>query len=354
MAMIGQLFFRVQDRGGEAFARYLATALEERNHTVTNVGYVHGVGELGAVTKGWTVLWEGPPTPLSVIRASVRLFRWLRHERPDAIISHTQVASLIGLPIALLCGVPVRVCLHHQPHGRDLGWPFYVSDALWGTMGIYTDIVLVSDLALDQVDRFPQRYRRRVRLIRNEVPVRELPPGGRARDQICNGTEHPVFCFVGAISQKKGALVAARAIAAHSEAHLIMVGKPSDEYEDVVALAAEADDRIHVLGHVEPDEMPSILAASDCLLFPSVAENRSLAVLEARSAGLRIIASDIRGNRDILGESGSYVPVGDQAGWNQAVVEAVETMSDVRSEPSLDGSPFTELVDTYEEIITRR
>ncbi len=351
MAKVGQLFFRVQDRGGEAFARYLATALEERGHSVASLGYVNGSGDLGAVSNDWTVLWNGPPTPISVLRASARLFKWLKTERPDAVVSHTQVASLIGLPVALIRRVPVRVCLHHQPHGRDLGWPFYVSDAIWGTLGVYTDIVLVSDLAVDRVSKFPRRYRQRVRLIRNEVPTRSLPTKSEARADLGIADHDPVFCFVGAISQKKGAIVAAQAVLQNPTARLIMVGKPDDEYSAVLELAAAAADRILVLGHVSPDDIPTVFAASDALIFPSVAENRSLAVLEARNGGLQILASDIRGNRDILGEDGRYVALGDQPAWNEAVNELAASCPHRVADSAERENPFSELVDAYEGIL---
>lgn len=351
MAKVDQLFFRIQDRGGEAWARYLSEALGHRGHDVGCLGYVRGREEGGPVTTDWLVLAPGLASPGSVVRAQRALWRHWKRRRPDVVISHTQVASLIGLPLARLAGVRIRVALHHQPHGRDLGWPFWVSDALAGWLGIYTDVVLVSDLALERVARFPRRYRRRVSLIRNEVPPVAFVDRQEARERLDLPVEGHVFCFIGAVSERKGADVAAQAVAA-AGGHLLVAGRADDAWERVNAIAAESDGRIRVLGHLDPADVPSVLRASTCFVFPSVVENRPLAVLEAEAAGLQVLASDITGNRDVLGDRGRYLPVGDVPAWTAAVAEVLAApVPEPRGEER--GTRFEDMLSAYESIIGR-
>ena len=63
-------------------------------------------------------------------------------------------------------------------------------------------------------------------------------------------------------------------------------------------------DRVSLLGF--RDDMAEIMAASDCLVFPSVHEGLPVSVMEAMAAGLPVVASSIRGiDPDLLSDRGS-------------------------------------------------
>ncbi|MEM7274405.1 MAG: glycosyltransferase family 4 protein, partial [Actinomycetota bacterium] len=300
MAVIDQLFFRVIDRGGESVAAALEDALEARGHEVDCLGFFRDRDDAAPVTADWTILAPTQHSARAAGSAMVALARRFRRRRPDVVAAHTQVSSLLGLTLAWLFRVPRRISIHHQPHKRDLGWPFWVSDAVAGTLGIYTDVILVSHLSRDAVARFPARYRRRVRLVPNEVPMPALPDRAAARATLGLEPDDVVFCFLGAVEARKGAAVAARAVAASGRGVLLLAGRPGDESDDVATIGAATGGRIRPLGHLTRDEVAGVLAASDALVFPTRAENRSLTLLEGLSAGLAVIASDIRGNRDVL------------------------------------------------------
>lgn len=70
-------------------------------------------------------------------------------------------------------------------------------------------------------------------------------------------------------------------------------------------------DRIHLLG--PRDDIPQLLAHLDCFWLGSAYEGQSNAMMEALSAGLPVVATDIAGNRDLIenGDTGFLVPVGD-------------------------------------------
>lgn len=356
MAVVDQLFFRVIDRGGETVANGLAEALEKRGNTVRCLGFFRDRADHAPVTGEWTILAPGHSSARTVIPAMIALAKRLRSSRPDAVVAHTQVSALLGLPLAMLFGVKRRVSVHHQPHGRDLGWPFYVSDAIAGSLGIYTDVVLVSHLSRDAVDRFPARYRRRVTLIPNEVPPPMLPDRAAARATLGLNQDDTVFCFLGAVTTRKGADVAARAVADAGAGVLLVAGRPGDASETVEALAAETGGRIKALGHLTKAEVGEVLAASDGLLFPTEAENRSLTLLEALSAGLAVVASDIRGNRDVLTDGqGRLIAPGDQSAWTAAVLDLLNpvTMAEAKATSGRVGL-YDQMVDQYEAVLDGR
>jgi glycosyltransferase involved in cell wall biosynthesis len=74
------------------------------------------------------------------------------------------------------------------------------------------------------------------------------------------------------------------------------------------------DDRVHFLG--ERRDIARILPHLLCVWLASAYEGQSNALLEAMSAGLPVIATDIAGNRDLVvpSETGFLIPVGDKAG----------------------------------------
>lgn len=57
--------------------------------------------------------------------------------------------------------------------------------------------------------------------------------------------------------------------------------------------------RLRLLGY--RDDVRELLRASDLFVFPSLQEGLPVALMEAMAAGLPCVASDIRGNNDLLG-----------------------------------------------------
>lgn len=60
-----------------------------------------------------------------------------------------------------------------------------------------------------------------------------------------------------------------------------------------IARQMKVDSRVHFLGY--RNDIPEIMCASDCLVFPSIHEGLPVSVIEAMAAGLPVIASSIRG-----------------------------------------------------------
>ena len=79
------------------------------------------------------------------------------------------------------------------------------------------------------------------------------------------------------------------------------------------------EDRIHLLGFRK--DARRLMYGMDVFLFPSRQEGLPVAVMEAMAAGLPVIASDIRGNHDLIrdGENGFLYPSGDEARFLQCL-----------------------------------
>jgi glycosyltransferase-like protein len=152
----------------------------------------------------------------------------------------------------------------------------------------------------------------------------------------------PLILAVGGIEPRKGSDTLVRALAALRRSApspvLAVVGNQSfQDYrayqERVLAslprLGLRLGEDVVQLGTVPDSELPGWYAAADVLAFPSTKEGWGLAVLEAMSAGLPVVASDLPVFREYLvpGRDALLVPVND----SQALAAAlISVLSDQR------------------------
>lgn len=81
-------------------------------------------------------------------------------------------------------------------------------------------------------------------------------------------------------------------------------GPLQSKYEDYIK-AHHLQDRVHLLGFRK--DVAAILAISNVYIMPSHREGLSRAMMEAMCLGLPVIASNIRGNTDLIGENAGGV-----------------------------------------------
>ena len=80
-------------------------------------------------------------------------------------------------------------------------------------------------------------------------------------------------------------------------------------------------DRLRFLGALPPDRLAACYAAADLMVWPAINEAYGMALLEAQSAGLPVIAGRTGGVPDIVrdGVTGLLTPIGDEAAFAEAV-----------------------------------
>lgn len=94
------------------------------------------------------------------------------------------------------------------------------------------------------------------------------------------------------------------------------------------------------------DELDGILQAADVYALPSYEEGMSIALLEAMSAGVPVVATDIPGNRRLIqnGEQGLLVPVKDPDALAAGILELI---NDPRLGSRLATSARQNVIDNY-------
>ncbi|HET7067791.1 MAG TPA: glycosyltransferase family 4 protein [Nocardioides sp.] len=152
--------------------------------------------------------------------------------------------------------------------------------------------------------------RRRVSLIDNGVDTERFVPGE---------VDHhpPRVLYVGLLTPRKGVLdliEASRLLRGDGVEHelLLVGGVPDEGPEAAEPVLAAAEGVARLLGTRPPEEMPAAYADADVFCLPSWWEAMPLSVLEAMSAGLAVVASDVGDvSRLVTPECGAVVPVKD-------------------------------------------
>jgi glycosyltransferase involved in cell wall biosynthesis len=259
--------------------------------------------------------------------AALELARLFRRLRPDIVHTHNPKPGILGRIVARLCRVPLVVNTQHglyaQPHDRRLRrWAVYGSERLAAAFGHVELVQNPEDV--DTLVHTLHIPRRKVRLLGNGIDLVRFDPAAAApsRDRVrAEWGVAPGELVVGAV----GRLVAEKGFAEILEAcarlreqgrpiRLVVVGPTDDDKADRLGddeLTARRTDGVVFTGR--RDDMPDCYAAMDCFVTASWREGFPRAAMEAAAMGLAIVATDIRGCRQVVhhDRNGLLVPLHD-------------------------------------------
>ena len=110
------------------------------------------------------------------------------------------------------------------------------------------------------------------------------------------------------------------------ESHLLLVGE--GRIRDVIESRVQQEriPRVYFLGFRR--DVPRILAATDVFVLTSKHEGLARCIMEAMAAGKPVIATDVRGSRDLVehGVTGLLVELGDVEGLAQALLQLIRDL----------------------------
>ena len=110
---------------------------------------------------------------------------------------------------------------------------------------------------------------------------------------------------------------------------LVLAGYPGWQNEALISSAdrAELGPALRQLGRVPEHELQALYAGATVFAFPSLHEGFGLPVLEAMSAGVPVVASDIPAIREVAGDAAVLAPPGDVGAWAEALSEVLGSPS---------------------------
>jgi glycosyltransferase involved in cell wall biosynthesis len=195
------------------------------------------------------------------------------------------------------------------------------------------------------------------------VVIRNGNVGSPRLAELSEVVPHPLapksIVFVGALNARKGVDVLleamVRVIETNPDARLYLVGNRDNPQLEADASRLGLDEVVDFVGF-SADPRSYLLSAS-VFVLPSRAEPFGLVLLEARAAGVPIIASDVGGIPEVLsgGAAGILVPVGDEVALAEAIVRVlddVELAEELGARAAAGLEPFTvsRMVGEYDKL----
>ena len=221
----------------------------------------------------------------------LRLTRYLIRERFDILHAHLGYAIILGVCAGWLSGTPVVATIHNIQSDR---WKYLETFLLW--LGAKRVIAVGETVADVYKRKLPGK---RIEVVVNPVkPVPDISPSERdaIREEITNDTSRPLLTSVGRLESQKGYrdLICSMDIIRKSypRAFLAIVGTGmlKEELQKQIN-DLDLQDHVSLLG-IRRD-VPQVLASSDLFVSSSHWEGMPIAMLEAMSAGLAIVATSV-------------------------------------------------------------
>ncbi len=251
-----------------------------------------------------------PPFPqgrLSLLRPAA-FARVIERIAPTVVHSHQGVWYKTARA-ARMAGVPWVV---HTEHGREHPDPWNAR-LIANLASRLTDVIVpVSQVLLDQMARTVVADPGRMVLVENGIDTEVYAPrpdDGRLRAELGLAPEVPIIGSIGRLEPIKGYDVMIEAYGALQKlwtdgpVPALVIAGDGSQREALKARTRELGirDGVHLLGW--RDDTTALLPAFSLFTLCSRSEGTSIGVLEAMSAGLCPVVTDVGGNARVLGEA---------------------------------------------------
>jgi glycosyltransferase involved in cell wall biosynthesis len=308
---IVQLVTQMEAGGAQQVAVLLSEALQQRGYD-SEVWFLYLKRPSHSHLPGVRVVLDHKPAPLDYFRIVVRLYNLLRATQPDVLITHTHYANVLGQIVGQLSGVPRRIAVQHNllyTYPKVAAW----IDWVLGMTPCYSQNVAVSGSVIDSAAPYPDPYRQKLTKIYNGMAFKRSKRSRQAvREHWHLPKNAPLLLNIGRLARQKNHAILFETLTHLQGVHLAILGDGElreSLQQRVVELGLTA--RVHFLGELPSIAVSDLLAAADLFVFPSLFEAMPMALIEAMSTGIPIIASDIPSLREVLGEAACFVPTSD-------------------------------------------
>ena len=272
-------------------------------------------------------------TPWSVLKGFERGRAFLREFQPDLVHSHGFHANIFARLLRL--AGPSFIVLSTVHNVYEGGWHRMLAYRL--TDGLSRRTVAVSQAAAERFVQLKAVPQRKCSVILNGIDVQEFAPNGasgagiRAEIGVSEAKEEAEFVWLaaGRLAPAKDYPNLLRAFAEASlgrgDARLWIAGEAAvGQIAVLQQLRSELGigDSVRWLGLRR--DMPALLDAADGFVSGSAWEGMPLAVGEAMAMAKPVVATDVGGVRELVGEAGLIVPAKDSEALGDAMVATMK------------------------------
>jgi glycosyltransferase involved in cell wall biosynthesis len=283
--------------------------------------------------------------PMRDLLALIELYFHFRKERPTIVHTHTPKANLLGRFAARLASVPIVLGTEHgfYFYGKP-AWSYRFHLAIARLGAFLSDVTLVincDDFELAQREKIADHAK--LVYLRGGVGINldrfnpQLVDRLTVRNQLGISSTTRVVGIVARLTYEKGLkefLQAASYITSTIPETCFLIVGPEDQLtrQQLEAMVEQLalSNRVLYLG--TRTDMPEVYAAMDVIVVPSYREGLGVVLIEAGAMGKPVVASNIRGCREVVrdGQNGLLVPLGDVQALADATIELLTDQEKAR------------------------
>jgi glycosyltransferase involved in cell wall biosynthesis len=319
--------------------------------------------------------------PLNDIRAFFDILGIIREERPQIVHTHTAKAGTVGRLAAIAGGVPIKI---HTFHGHIFSGYFnrFVTGYflfIERILARFTDrIIAVSEMQkIDLVGRYRIAAGDRFSVVRLGLDLnrflRSDEMRGLFRKKYHLGDDLTLVGIVGRLAPIKNHEMFVRTI------RLVRERLPESVFEKVKFVVAGDGPQRDAIARLSKSlgvsgsivftgwetDTASLYADLDIIVLTSKNEGTPLSIIEGLAAAKVIVATDVGGVRDVMGDGRFLADLGDDAAFADRLAEAIMMPPDERRGMGLNGRErvlknyskerlVKDIEDLYEELIKEK
>lgn len=286
------------------------TALEREGITIYDFGTKHGIYSL---------------------RNIIKLIPFLK--KYDIVHTHN-FASQLFAAIGSMVYTVVLCTTEHSTSNRRRNWGWYRPIERW-MYSRYKKIICISSETFISLQRHVPGVESRATVIYNGIPVCQFSEAKPSAQLDAINDIVKITMVAGFRHQKDHPTVIEALKYLPESFHLFLVGDGlrREEYEKFVE-KLELASRVHFLG--VRDDVAELYKASDIAVMSSKWEGFGLAAAEAMASGTPVIASDVPGLAEVVGDAGLLFTQGDSQDLAQKILLVMDDDS-LRERLSLVG-----------------
>jgi glycosyltransferase involved in cell wall biosynthesis len=293
----------------------------------------------------FTRLWAPRKKSLEAIIHTFLGVLYAARRRPDVLHIHA-IGPALMTPLARLLGLRV-VVTHHGPDYDRQKWGRAAKTILrlgerFG-MGWANQRIVISNVIGALVR---DKYRRDSRLIPNGVVLSDIPASTAALQLFGLSAGKYVLLVSRLVPEKRHLdLIAAFDKAGLQGWKLVLVGASDhpDDYTRSVLDAAASTPNVVCTGFQSGLALRELYAHAGVFVLPSSHEGLPIALLEALSYGLPVVASGIPANREVRNSGIDFYPVGDV----DALAAQLRAKGMAQRDAARDAAVRQEVADAY-------
>jgi glycosyltransferase involved in cell wall biosynthesis len=291
----------------------------------------------GIVPKLRRQPWRWLQVPFLLLGQYLAIRRQLADWHPDAVHAHWIVPQ--GVLSALAIGKKYRTALVITSHGTDMfafngafmrkikRWALNKSASVTVVGGAMRDTAIALGVGAAKVRVAPMGVDLRGRFVSD-------PHAERSRDEIL---------FVGRLAPSKGLDVLLEAVpeilVSHPQATITLAGfGPAESALRSQARRLGIADRVTFAGPMPQHALPDLYRRAAVFVAPFVRtaggeqEGFGLVIVEAIGCGCPVVATDMPGSRDILGDGADLIEPGNAKGLAQGILKVLDAPDTAVSE----------------------